>query len=214
VVIPVVNLRLVSSDHDVVVVVAVTREVSARVHLVRQLSGESVLLLVPDQATAARTLGDGNLPTGPDQPDDPRPALHCGGLAVDPLRQQVTWHGATLRLTRLERNVLGCLIEPPIRVWSYEHLYRAVWRETWLGDTSTLHATVKRLRRKLRDAGVTVFLESLRGVGFQLMTKPTEAIAAPAPVGSVVDGSPSDHQRTNPYTAPLLDPATDRYPAA
>jgi DNA-binding response OmpR family regulator len=210
---PVVSLRLASADHDdVVVVVAVTREVSARVHLVRQLSGESVLLLVPDQATAARTLGDGNLPTGPDQGDDPRPALQCGGLVVDPLHQRVTWHGATLRLTRLERNVLGCLIEPPIRVWSYEHLYRAVWRETWLGDTSTLHATVKRLRRKLRDAGVTVFLESLRGVGFQLMTKPTEA--APAPVGSAVDGPPSDHQRTNPYTAPILDTATDRYPAA
>jgi DNA-binding response OmpR family regulator len=177
--VPVVNLHLVSTDHDdVVVVVAVTNEVSARVHLVRQLSGESVLLLVPDQATAARTLGDGTLSPVLDQPHDPRPVLRCGGLVVDPLRHQVTWHGATLRLTRLERNVLVCLIEPPIRVWSYEHLYRAVWREAWLGDTSTLHATVKRLRRKLRDAGVTVLLESLRGVGFQLTNKldpPTRA---------------------------------------
>ena len=44
-----------------------------------------------------------------------------------------------------------------------------MWRAAWLGDTSILHASVKRLRRKLRDAGVTVVLESVRGVGFRLL---------------------------------------------
>jgi DNA-binding response OmpR family regulator len=103
-----------------------------------------------------------------------------GGLFIDPLRQDVTWNGIPLRLTRLERAVLASLAEPPVRAWSYEHLYRAAWGDTWLGDTSALHAMVKRLRRKLRDAGVTVFLESIRGVGFRLDTESASAAVAQA----------------------------------
>jgi DNA-binding response OmpR family regulator len=102
----------------------------------------------------------------------------CGGLLIDPLCLDVTWNGIPLPLTRLERAVLVRLAEPPIRAWSHEHLYRAAWDDTWLGDNSALHAAVKRLRRKLRDAGVTVFLESIRGVGFRL---DTGSAAAPAP---------------------------------
>jgi DNA-binding response OmpR family regulator len=103
-----------------------------------------------------------------------------GGLFIDPLRQDVTWNGIRLRLTRLERAVLASLAEPPVRAWSYEHLYRAAWGDPWLGDTSALHATVKRLRRKLRGAGVTVFLESIRGVGFRLDTEGASAAVAQA----------------------------------
>jgi len=101
-----------------------------------------------------------------------------GGLFIDPLRLDVTWNGIPLRLTRLERAVLAHLAEAPLRAWSYEHLYHAAWGDTWLGDTSALHATVKRLRRKLRAAGVTIFLESIRGVGFRLDAQDAAVVAA------------------------------------
>ncbi|MGH3404675.1 MAG: hypothetical protein ACRDRJ_19555 [Streptosporangiaceae bacterium] len=42
-------------------VAAVTQDVSARADLARRLPGESVLLLFPDYATAARTLSEGDL---------------------------------------------------------------------------------------------------------------------------------------------------------
>jgi|HubBroStandDraft_6_1064221.scaffolds.fasta_scaffold264806_2 two-component system response regulator MtrA len=161
-------------------VAAVTRDVSARVDLARRLPGESVLLLFPDHATAARTLAEGELSAGPDGDDRPAGTIMCGALLIDPLRQDVTWHGIPLQLTRLERAVLARLAEPPIRAWPYERLYHAAWGDNWLGDTSALHATVKRLRRKLRDAGVTIFLESIRGVGFRLDTG--EAEGGPAHV--------------------------------
>jgi two-component system, OmpR family, response regulator MtrA len=35
---------------------------------------------------------------------------------------------------------------------------------------SAVHAAIKRLRRKLRDAGVDVRIDSVRGVGYQLVT--------------------------------------------
>lgn len=151
-------------------VAAVTQDVSARVDLARQLPGGSILLLFPDHATAARTLGEGEPSAGPDGDDRSGETIMCGELLIDPLRLDVTWHGIPLQLTRLERAVLASLAEPPIRAWSHECLYRAAWGDAWLGDTSALHATVKRLRRKLRDAGVTIFLESIRGVGFRLVT--------------------------------------------
>lgn len=151
-------------------VTAVTQDVSARAHLAGQLPGESVLLLFPDHATAARTLAEVEPNAGPDPNDHSAGMIICGRLLIDPLCLEVTWNGKPLPLTRLERAVLARLAEPPIRAWSYERLYRAAWGDTWLGDNSALHAAVKRLRRKLRDAGVTVFPESIRGVGFRLDT--------------------------------------------
>jgi two-component system, OmpR family, response regulator MtrA len=104
-------------------------------------------------------------------------------LVIDPGRQQVTWRGVALRLTRLKRDVLGCLAEPPLRVWSYERMYSAVWRTAYVGDTSTLHAAAKRLRRKLREAGVAAAVESVRSIGFRLSVEPTQARVSPvAPV--------------------------------
>lgn len=170
-----VNTRI--GNGDPLFVAAVTRDVSARADLARQLPGESVLLLFPDHATAARALGEGDLgagfPLGADHPgnDGPDGTTVTGGLFIDPLRQDVTWNGIPLQLTRLERAVLAHLAEAPLRAWSHEHLYRAAWGDAWFGDASALHATVKRLRRKLRSAGVTIFLESVRGVGFRLDTK-------------------------------------------
>jgi DNA-binding winged helix-turn-helix (wHTH) protein len=166
-------------------VIAVTRSLSTRLQLVRHLPADAVLLLAPDRDSAERALHAGTSSTVDD--GIKHAPITCGGLVVDPERQRVTWYGATLRLTRLERRLLTCLIEPPLRVWPYELLYRTVWRQAWLGDASTVHAIVKRLRRRLRDAGVTVELESIRGVGFSLVFQPTEiANAALAKVDTPV----------------------------
>jgi DNA-binding response OmpR family regulator len=164
-------------DHaDTPVVIAVTRDASDRALLALQTSTEAALLLFPDHATAARAVGANANRAAPGAADAPgigrllpQPADgEDRGLRIDELRAQVTWNGRPLPLTRLERQVLGCLAEPPERVWPYGSLYQAAWGESWLGDSSTLHAVVKRLRRKLRVAGVTATVESVRGVGFRL----------------------------------------------
>lgn len=173
-----------AEDDDLLLVLAVTRDVAARARLARQLPPGSVLLLFPDYSTIAQTIGHGLLPAHIEQPVEEGQVISCGGLAVDRLRQEVTWYGTPLRLTRLEREMLACLAEPPVRVWTYERLFQAVWREAWLGDSSILHASVKRLRRKLRDAGVTAVLESVRGVGFRLLIEAGAGADGSAPVSS------------------------------
>jgi len=169
-----------AEDDDLLLVMAVTRDVVARARLARQLPAGSVLVLFPDYPTVAQAIGRGLLPAHLDQPGEAGQVVSCGGLAVDRLRQEVTWYGTPLRLTRLEREMLACLAEPPVRVWTYERLFQAVWQEAWLGDTSILHASVKRLRRKLRDVGAAAVLESVRGVGFRLLIEVGAGGSAPA----------------------------------
>lgn len=173
---PDVDLHAVPVSPDVVIVVAVTREAAARAQIARVLPADSVLLIVPDYPTAMDALAAGVLSSHIDRPQVSGAVTTLGGLEVDRLRQRVTWDRLPLALTRLERGVIGCLAETPAEVWPYERLHRAVWQAAWLGDTAPLHATVKRLRQKLRDAGVPVFLDSVRGVGFRLRVE-----SAPSP---------------------------------
>jgi len=170
-VLPEVSLHAVPASPDVFIVVAVTREAAARAQLARQLPGDSVLLLVPDYPSAVGALASGVLTSQLDRPEVSSAVTRLGGLEVDRLRQQVTWNGTTLPLTRLERGMICCLAEAPAQVWSYERLYKAVWQEAWLGDTAPLHAMVKRLRQKLRKSCVPAHLVSVRGVGFQLQVE-------------------------------------------
>ncbi|MFE9657412.1 winged helix-turn-helix domain-containing protein [Micromonospora sp. NPDC006431] len=96
-------------------------------------------------------------------------AVALGRLVVDQQRQQVSWAGQVLPLTRLERDVLAALASPPLRVWTYQQLYERVWGADYLEDAAAVRSTVKRLRAKLRDANATVAVESARGVGYSLV---------------------------------------------
>jgi len=169
-------MHAVSVSPDVVIVVAVTREAAARAQLARVLPADSVLLMVPDYPTAVDALATGVLSSQLDRPQISGGATTLGELEVDRLRQRVTWDGIPLPLTRLERGIISSLAEAPAEVWPYKRLYETVWQEAWLGDTAPLHATVKRLRQKLRDANVLAFLDSVRGVGFRLRVE-----TAPSP---------------------------------
>ncbi|WP_408630592.1 winged helix-turn-helix domain-containing protein [Micromonospora chokoriensis] len=90
------------------------------------------------------------------------------GLEIDPLHHLVTWRGQPLPLTRLEHNLLTQLAVAPVRVWTYERLFESVWGCVYLGDSSVLHSAVKRLRQKLRAAGGTLRVHTVRGIGYRL----------------------------------------------
>jgi hypothetical protein len=126
-----------------------------------------VVLLVSDARAAATVLGAlgdlGDIDRRT-QPTVDRPA----GLTVDSRRHVATWQGAVLPLSRHEREILRCLLTDPGRVWPYRDLHEQVWGNSYLGDPSLLHSALKRLRRKLRQAGVVHPIEAVRGVGFRI----------------------------------------------
>lgn len=68
--------------------------------------------------------------------------------------------------------MLACLAASPGAVWSYERLHEAAWGTRYSGDRDSVYSLVKRLRRKLSEAGVELELLAVRGIGFQLVPPP------------------------------------------
>lgn len=89
-------------------------------------------------------------------------------LIVDSDRRVVRWLDREIRLTRLEHDLLLCLVGAPGRVWTYERLHLKVWGNKHLGRGSDIHSVVRRVRRKLATLGASATIDAVRGVGFRL----------------------------------------------
>lgn len=98
------------------------------------------------------------------------PAGHQLGLTLDEAHHLATWRGRPLPLTYRERAILGCLVADPGRVWTYRELFEHAWGGCYLGDPSLVHSALKRIRRKIREAGVALTIDAVRGVGFRVQT--------------------------------------------
>ncbi|MEO3813727.1 winged helix-turn-helix domain-containing protein [Sphaerisporangium sp. B11E5] len=148
------------------VIFCVTSSRSKRAQLAQMMSGFGTLLLFPDMKSVRSVLFDDDAVVR--SPGPARDMVTLGDLVIDRDRQQVSWAGHALPLTRIEREVLDALASPGLRVWTYQQLYERVWGAEYLDDVSAVRSTVKRLRVKLREAGASIALESMRGVGFFL----------------------------------------------
>jgi two-component system response regulator MtrA len=177
---------LTSSDDevDIPVVLAIGLEPDQRIRLARSLDGIGVVVMVPDARTARDLLDRvASRPLGGPQAE----VIDLAGLEVDRSRHDARWHGASIDLTRLERAILACLMADQGRVSPFERIYQEAWGTTYLGDPSAVHSVVKRLRRKLRAAGVEMTIEAVRGVGFELVQRsprpanPTMVVAGITP---------------------------------
>jgi len=90
-------------------------------------------------------------------------------LVLSPLAREVRRYGESLRLTRLQYDLLQYLMAHAGRVVTYEELQREVWGNVApAGDHSAVRMAVRRLRRLLGDekAGVAS-IENVRGVGYR-----------------------------------------------
>lgn len=122
----------------------------------------------PDGFTGASVAELDGEPATRQPPPGPRAGSHPSGLVLDADRRVARWQDREAGLTRLEHDLLQCLISEPGEVWTYERLHLAVWGNAHLGHGSHLHSVVKRLRRKLAQLGTTATIRAVRGVGFHL----------------------------------------------
>lgn len=152
-------------NRDVPFVVCVAADRNLRERVVRQLD-DCVVLVCTDLAELRAMIFPTGSEVGP--PSAEHDPIRLGELTLDPVSHLVTWRGEPLPLSRLEREVLARLAGPPLVVWTYQRLFTAVWGGSYLGDTSILHSTVKRLRRKLRVVEGTLAIKTVRGVGYRL----------------------------------------------
>nr|WP_091298180.1 response regulator transcription factor [Amycolatopsis xylanica] len=97
-----------------------------------------------------------------------RPDSYAGGrLLIDRRGRRVHVDGEELQLPPKEFDLLAFLAEEPGAALTREQIMEAVWDSNWFGPTKTLDVHIGALRRKLGDA---VTVETVRGVGFRLVT--------------------------------------------
>jgi len=96
-------------------------------------------------------------------------------LRVDGSTRRAFFDASELELTRVEFDLLACLLETPGRVFTRSELIKRVWGDGFALTDRTVDSHVKALRRKVAEiGGVPGMIETVRGVGFRVMDNPEE----------------------------------------
>jgi DNA-binding response OmpR family regulator len=131
------------------------REIVARVRAVLRRAAPGA---TPPGAGAA---------SGPDKGAGPVP------LTVDEATRRAAVHGRLMDLTRVEFDLLACLLGAPGRVFTRAQLIDRVWGDGFAITDRTVDSHVKGLRRKVAEAGGDAGLvETVRGVGYRVTDLP------------------------------------------
>lgn len=169
------------------VVICISDEPRERARLAGRFDGAGVMVLARDLESAQSFLG--NLQAAP--PSEPSEAEQSGertkrvvrieGLRLNIAHHEATWHDRPLQLTPHELKVLGCLASSPGRLWAYQQLHEDAWDDAYFTGPAAVQSVVKRLRAKLREAGLPLYIEAARGVGFRLTVGTDLRLVAPVP---------------------------------
>ncbi len=139
-----------------------TREMTARVRAVLRRSASTNTTTNPSTPPAPPN------PAPPAPPrDEPLP------LRIDEPSRRAYALGQELDLTRVEFDLLACLLAAPGRVFTRAELIDRVWGDGFAITDRTIDSHVKGLRRKVETAGGNPgMVETVRGVGYRVTDKP------------------------------------------
>ncbi|MFC9969509.1 winged helix-turn-helix domain-containing protein [Spirillospora sp. NPDC127200] len=97
--------------------------------------------------------------------------VRVGRLEIRPGERRVLWGGRPLELSQQEVGILTCLAGAPGRAYSFKEITEAAWGCAHRIEPTVVHSALRRLRRKLAEAGAQVGIESVRGYGLRLITE-------------------------------------------
>lgn len=136
-------------------------EVGADDYVTKPFSGRELVLRI--RAILRRTEAS----SGP-EPE----SLRFGVLRMDFEGHRVWVDDAEVVLTALEFRLLKTLVQRRGRVQTREILLNHVWEMSGDLTTRTVDTHVRRLRKKL--AAASVYIETLRGVGYRFVSEPSK----------------------------------------
>ncbi|MFO0755147.1 MAG: response regulator transcription factor [Byssovorax sp.] len=103
----------------------------------------------------------------------PAPSAGALPLSADEATRRATVHGKTMDLTRVEFDLLACMLGAPGRVFTRAQLIDRVWGDGFAITDRTVDSHVKGLRKKVSEAGGdAALIETVRGVGYRVTDRP------------------------------------------
>jgi len=94
-------------------------------------------------------------------------------ITVDEATRRAHFGGNLVELTRVEFDLLACLVSAPGRVFTRAGLIDRVWGDGFAITDRTIDSHVKALRRKVEAAGGDAnVIETVRGVGYRVSDRP------------------------------------------
>jgi DNA-binding response OmpR family regulator len=106
------------------------------------------------------------------------PAGSQVALSVDEATRRAYVHGKPVELTRVEFDLLACMLGAPGRVFTRAQLIDRIWGDGFAITDRTVDSHVKGLRKKVAEAGGAFGLvETVRGVGYRVTDRPQDAEA-------------------------------------
>jgi two-component system, OmpR family, phosphate regulon response regulator PhoB len=105
-------------------------------------------------------------------PQTSQEAVNVSGLSIDPSTRKAIYasdhHAQEIKLGPTEFKLLMYLCAHPERVHSRGQLLDKVWGDHVFIEERTVDVHIKRLREALEPAGVSTWLETVRGAGYRL----------------------------------------------
>ncbi|MFN0072597.1 MAG: response regulator transcription factor [Chloroflexota bacterium] len=94
--------------------------------------------------------------------------LALGQLTLDPASQTVAWQAVPLAFTRREYTLLETLMRRPEWIVPREAIIESVWGFDYPESPNLVDVYIGRLRRKLREAGTSAVIDTVRGLGYRM----------------------------------------------
>lgn len=95
--------------------------------------------------------------------------LEAGDLIMDVPHRKLTRHGEKIELSPREFEVLQIFMREPGRVFTRDEICERIWQREHQYDTRTVEIFIMRLRKKLEVDGRPALIQTVRGVGYQLI---------------------------------------------
>ena len=101
--------------------------------------------------------------------EEPERIYRTGGLMVNDDRKEVTVDGESVRLTRIEYNILLLLIQNKGKVFSIDQIYEKIWKEEAFFADNTVTVHIRHIREQIEiDPKNPKYLKVMWGVGYKI----------------------------------------------
>jgi DNA-binding response OmpR family regulator len=94
--------------------------------------------------------------------------MECRGVILNTSDATLSYDGEKLELTKSEYKIIQLLMENRGRTVSRDAIMTRLWENDSFVDENALTVCITRLRRKLESAGLSDFIATKKGIGYQV----------------------------------------------